>query len=617
MLRFCPQCEREFEDDVTVCPDDGSRLVFVRPQDDLAGSTIDGRYQLVEVIGRGGMGTVYRAEQLPVGRAVAIKVLRRDLSDDPDAVRRFFHEAKVVSTLRHPNTVTLYDFGQSRDGHLFIAMELMTGQALDSLLRDATFGLEEVVAIGAQICQSLAEAHSHDIVHRDLKPHNVFVDEVGGRKIAKVLDFGIAKVNTGGQNLTLTGMVFGTPAYMSPEQSQGFDIDRRSDLYSLGVLLYELACGCLPYDGDSPMKMAMAHILRPVPPVAANARFTPFPDRLDALITGLLSKERDGRPADADAVRVELEQVSQDLLSAPATRAEAPPVPVSEAQPVSSGVAHPEMAPQSTVAVRERQAAPRQVVSSPMVATGPRPAQVLQTNPQPTLRMGSATLEVDAVAGGRGRLGLGLLALLALGALATLLIALVMNGPNDEPVGVGDLAGPGGDEDPVVVEPEPNDPVEEVVEPPTSPGGAEPAEEAVAAASDLVAGAARPLDPSSEVAPAEVEIRVVTEPAGARIVDSDGQTLCRRTPCTVTVAHGEAPVELTARRRRYSRKTVEVTPSESREIVITLERRERVAETDTEEPGPESLGQDAVEPTVPPSRERDGGPSLMEPVLGE
>ncbi|MCA9562335.1 MAG: serine/threonine protein kinase, partial [Myxococcales bacterium] len=315
MLRFCPKCEREFTDAaIKLCPDDGSKLVFVRQEEDkLIGSTIDNRYEVVERIGEGGMGAVYLARQLPVGREVAIKVLRKELVDDAQAVRRFFHEAKVVSKLRHPNTVTLFDFGQSSDGLLYIAMEFMNGRSLDQLVKERALSIVEILEIGMQICHGLSEAHSLGVIHRDLKPQNIFIDDIANRPVVKVLDFGIAKMQDTGSNLTLTGAVFGTPAYMSPEQAQGQEIDHRSDLYAVGVILFELLCRRLPYPGDSPMKQAMGHIIEPVPDPQEHTLYTPLPTELSELIEALLAKDRDYRPDDADMVSAALESIKARL----------------------------------------------------------------------------------------------------------------------------------------------------------------------------------------------------------------------------------------------------------------------------------------------------------------
>ncbi|MBN1946329.1 MAG: protein kinase [Bradymonadales bacterium] len=317
-MKFCPQCEHEYDDSVELCPLDGNRLVKLHVDtDNLLGRTVDERFQVVDKIGEGGMGTVYLAVQRPIGRKVAFKVLSRSLAADDDAVKRFFHEAKVVSKLRHPNTITLYDFGQSSEGLLYIAMEYMTGESLDQFAHHNQLTLRDVTEIVHQVLESLSEAHQNSIIHRDLKPENIFIDRVGSQNIVKVLDFGIAKIQGSSSNLTLTGMVFGTPAYMSPEQSQGFKLDQRSDLYSLGVVLFELVCGHLPYEGDTAMKVAMAHILEPIPDPALHSVYQPLPPGLTRLITDLLAKDKEDRPADADEVLSRLRIIERELDDQP------------------------------------------------------------------------------------------------------------------------------------------------------------------------------------------------------------------------------------------------------------------------------------------------------------
>lgn len=312
-MKLCPLCEAEYEDDVVRCPSDNETLVYLRDEEDnLVGSVLNGRYRLVEKIGEGGMGSVYRGIQEPVERPVAIKVLRSDLASNKEVVRRFFNEARVVSRLRHPNTVTLYDFGQSAAGDLYIAMEYLTGKGLATHISEGQLTLPEVLEITDQICQSLEEAHNSGIVHRDLKPDNIFIDRVGSGNIVKVLDFGIAKVSHSSDNLTKTGTIFGTPAYMSPEQAQGHHIDTRSDIYTLGIVIYEMLAGEPPFIADNPMQVALRQVTATPRPIMDMSRLRPLPLKLSGLVMAMLEKDTSHRPQTVSEVRRAILEVAED-----------------------------------------------------------------------------------------------------------------------------------------------------------------------------------------------------------------------------------------------------------------------------------------------------------------
>ena len=311
-MKLCPVCEAEYGDEVTQCPNDAETLVFLRERtDDLAGQVFSGRYRLLEKVGEGGMGAVYRGTQEPMGREVAVKVLRSDLASDKEVVRRFFNEARVVSRLRHPNTVTLYDFGQSERGDLFIAMEFMAGLSLSSTLEARHLELAEILEITDQVCLALEEAHDSGIVHRDLKPDNIFIDRVGSRHMVKVLDFGIAKVPDAAAHLTRTGTVFGTPAYMSPEQAQAHHVDHRSDIYTLGIVLYEMLAGAPPFTADNPMQVALKQVTARPAPIMDMSRVRPLPRLLSALVMDMLEKDPSRRPQTIGEVRERIIRLAQ------------------------------------------------------------------------------------------------------------------------------------------------------------------------------------------------------------------------------------------------------------------------------------------------------------------
>ena len=282
-------------------------------RDPLIGTILEERYRIEERIGRGGMGTVYRARQLRMERDVAIKVLRQDLPRSRTAKGRFEREARVASKLKHPNSIVTYDFGDSNAG-LYLVMELLQGVTLKDRLADV--GLlrpAEVARIGAGIAASLAEAHEYGIVHRDLKPANVFLHRVHGLEVAKVLDFGIAKFVADsardgrlitGSNMYETSVVegpsgplVGTACYMAPEYIIGNDLDGRADLYSLGAMLYEMLTGSPPFDHEDPELVLEMHVRRPPPALPES-----IPEALRILVTVMLAKNPGRRPRRADEI---------------------------------------------------------------------------------------------------------------------------------------------------------------------------------------------------------------------------------------------------------------------------------------------------------------------------
>ncbi len=306
MEKFCPACSRVYGEDATSCEADGERLVLLSEEPSLVGHVLDGKYTLMSKLGEGGMGSVYLAEQATMGREVAIKVLRREFSQNRMAIKRFLREARAASKLAHPNTITVYDFGQSNDGLLYLVMEKLTGRPLADILdSDGALPVPRAVHILSQICDSLSEAHKNGITHRDLKPENIFIEEkVGNEDFVKVLDFGIAKMqgDETTTQATAAGMICGTPAYMSPEQAMGKEIDGRSDIYALGVLLYEMLTNEKPFEGDTPMEVMLKHINEPSPDIYQRTQVQ-VPQGVQDTVDKLLAKKPDGRPADCQVAK--------------------------------------------------------------------------------------------------------------------------------------------------------------------------------------------------------------------------------------------------------------------------------------------------------------------------
>ena len=231
---------------------------------EVTGNTlVDGRYRILRRIGSGGMADVYLAEDSHLGRQVAIKVLHRRFAQDQEFVERFRREAKSAAGLNHPNVVGVFDRGE-HEGTYYIAMEYLTGRTLkDIVAAEAPLPQERVIDLGTQILQAAGFAHRHGVIHRDFKPHNVIVDELGH---AKVTDFGIARA--GASEMTETGSIMGTAQYLSPEQAQGHAVTATSDIYSIGVMLYEMLAGRLPFEGDSAVAVALKHLSEQPPPIS-------------------------------------------------------------------------------------------------------------------------------------------------------------------------------------------------------------------------------------------------------------------------------------------------------------------------------------------------------------
>ena len=323
----CPKCLRQFDAGVTVCPADGTPLgaeataagATPGPADALLGLVLDDKYRLDERLGEGGMGAVYRATHLLIERPVAVKVLSPRLVTDEAAKERFRREARAAGRLQHSNAVAVTDFGETREGLVYLVMELLEGRPLREVLaREAPLDPARAVSLMLQISAAVEAAHEAGIIHRDLKPGNIFlVQRPDSPYIVKVLDFGIAKIAADDgefsvvDTLTGTGAMIGTPRYMSPEQCDGAQLAPASDVYSLGVILYEMLTGQAPFTDVSPLALALKHSSEsPRPP---RELVGTIPPALEAVVLHALEKAAGARPADAGEFRRELFAVAERL----------------------------------------------------------------------------------------------------------------------------------------------------------------------------------------------------------------------------------------------------------------------------------------------------------------
>ncbi|HEY2745858.1 MAG TPA: serine/threonine-protein kinase [Polyangia bacterium] len=312
-MLICPTCKTHFEGEEHFCPRDGSPLADSESErelgsgglapdptaDRLLGRVLGGRYRLLARLGQGGMGTVYRATHTLMDKPVAVKILRGELATDAEAVARFHREARSASRLDHDHCIRVTDFGQSDDGLLFLVMELLDGHSLSHITRRGPVPAARAAAIGVAIAEALQHAHDAGIIHRDLKPDNVFLARRNkGREIVKVLDFGLAKLASDsaiGPSITRDGTVFGTPEYMAPEQAEGEKLDGRTDVYALGVILYQLVCGEVPFKSTNFVALLTKQVSEEPTPPRDRRPDLEIPPGLELIIMKCLAKRRDDR----------------------------------------------------------------------------------------------------------------------------------------------------------------------------------------------------------------------------------------------------------------------------------------------------------------------------------
>jgi TolB-like protein/predicted Ser/Thr protein kinase len=320
----CPKCDFDNPDTLKFCGDCGTQLTpaeeiqasFTKTletpiQELTRGTLFADRYEIIEELGKGGMGKVYRVEDTKINEEVALKLIKPEIASDPKTIERFRNELKTARKIRHKNICGMYDLGGEKETY-YITMEYVPGEDLKSFMtRSKQLSIPTAISIVRQVCEGLSEAHRLGVVHRDLKPNNIMIDKGGN---ARIMDFGIAR-SLKEKGITAAGMMIGTPEYMSPEQVEGKDVDQRSDIYSMGIILYEMLTGKVPFEGDSPFTIGMKHKGEiPKDPKEINAQ---IPEDLSRVILMCLEKEKANRYQSADDVRSELSLIEKGI---PATQ---------------------------------------------------------------------------------------------------------------------------------------------------------------------------------------------------------------------------------------------------------------------------------------------------------
>lgn len=375
-MKKCPRCGEQYESATRFCTRDGQNLLDVIEQtpapisettvkrksseeDPMIGRVIAGRYRLIEKLGQGGMGAVYKGQHVKINRLTAIKVLTSELVSNQEFIARFQREAEMASQIDHPNAVAIYDFGEAEDGLIYIAMEFVNGKPLSAILKkDGTLALDRVVRIAKQAAEALSAAHGLGIIHRDFKPDNIMIcDKPGRPDWVEVVDFGIAKravADTQQAGLTQAGFVLGTPLYMSPEQVMGEELDPRSDLYSLALVVYEMLTCALPFSGATTQSQMMKRVIEPPMPFKLARPQLILSPGVEAVILRALSRKPEDRYSSTTEFAEALELAARHN-------------PNTRPQPVQT---------------RPQEGSTRPVTNLP-ADTGPRPVANRNTPPQP------------------------------------------------------------------------------------------------------------------------------------------------------------------------------------------------------------------------------------------
>ncbi|MBI2391039.1 MAG: protein kinase [Deltaproteobacteria bacterium] len=308
-MKSCPKCNLRYPDESTYCFVDGAVLEPLK--DPRVGTTIAGRYQIENILGEGGMATVYRARHTLIDRPCAVKILNPALARDKMVRERFRREAKSAKKLAHPNVIDIFDEGDTGDGTSFMVMELLDGEPLDALVSRGPIPLHRALPIMIQVSRGIARAHDLEVIHRDLKPENIFLARRDdGSDLVKLLDFGIAR-SAQDSRLTGVGEVFGTPQYMAPERITSIDAGGSQDLYALGVIFFEMITSTLPFEANDVPTFLLKHLKEPPPKL--SSRGVKVPVELENLIDSLMAKDPKQRPVDAHKVHNDLVSISQKM----------------------------------------------------------------------------------------------------------------------------------------------------------------------------------------------------------------------------------------------------------------------------------------------------------------
>ncbi|HEX5099503.1 MAG TPA: serine/threonine-protein kinase [Polyangiaceae bacterium] len=518
--------------------------------DPLIGKTVAGRYRVIKLLGEGGMGAVYLAEHVAIEKKIALKVLHAEYAAKGDIVTRFQQEAISASRIKHPNVLEIFDFGQLESGAFYLAMEFLEGNDLaDEIQRHHVLEPARGLRFAQQICRALAAAHAKGVVHRDMKPENVFLQRTpDGEELVKIVDFGIAQLRTNEEaaasskqrRLTRTGMIFGTPEYMSPEQAGGKHADQRADIYAVGIILYEMFTGAVPFTGETFLGVLAKHLNDTAPPMSAVYPELGISTELQTVIHRALEKRPEERFQS-------MNELSQALGRTPEGRGvfrgraavQASATEFHDYSAVPSGaftepqfrnqsgaeshaptIAHSGLLASSSPPLTE----PSQAASQPGIPAGATGAPLLE--PQTAApREGTHAATTSSVEPGKSRAGV--VAALAFALVAAGVIALVvkrgvsLDPPPERPVAAETPAPPKPTEPPVVAPP-------------------------ALVVTAIVTGSAPPAPPATVLPSSSVKLSVVTEPPGA-MLNKDGFQVCDKTPCEVLAAPNET-LELEAKK---------------------------------------------------------------------
>ena len=616
ILRRCPMCGTLFDQvDQTVCPIDGVTLEDVEDEQEttLTGQVVAGRFEVGELLGAGGMGAVYKARQISIDRDCALKILKKEIVDNKTAVKRFLLEAKATSRLTNAHTITIYDFGQTETGELFIAMEFLKGKDLkDKLAQSGPLPIARAVEVITGVALSLGEAHSINIVHRDLKPANIFLaEQASDPEFVKVLDFGIARAKdmTDGMTMTQTGTVAGTPGYMAPETIMGKKVDARADVYALGVILYELLCGEKVFAGDTPIMVMTSHISQQPLSLLERMPEGQVPLPLSNFVERCLAKDPDNRPSDAEAFRRELEQVwaqcdSAALEAAGTDDTFMAAAPLTQpAQVDNGGGTHPSVSTQ----MGNPLAGGAVGTDDTMAAMAPGALQIRDTSTSadqvvPTTETSD---ESSGDSSGSKAVPIAIAAVLLLGIGGFF----AMSGGGDAPekapqsAKIESAATPA---EPKAPEPKPAKALMKTVEEVKAAPAPKPAA-AASAPEAAPAKAAAPVEVAKPAPAPEIVLSLVSQPAGAKVFL--GETELGKTPLTKRLKQADDVLKLELKKSGYHTKSVELTPSKDQVLSVKLKsskrRNQKAKAASKPAPKPKAAPKPKPKPKKPKSLHQD------------